>query len=49
MAQGYYTLDEAAIRLAMAPDELKAMARPGEIRAFQDRGTWRFRSRISTN
>jgi len=39
MAQGYYTLDEAAIRLAMAPDELKAMARRGEIRAFQDRGT----------
>src|SRR5947209_15112345 len=43
MAQGYYTLDEAAQILHMPSDELKLMARKGEIRAFQDRGTWRFR------
>ena len=43
MAQGYYTLDEAAQILNMSPDELKLMARKGEIRSFQDRGTWRFR------
>jgi excisionase family DNA binding protein len=43
MAQGYYTLDEAAKLLAMPVDELKMMARRGEIRSFQDRGTWRFR------
>ncbi len=43
MAQGYYTLDEAAKVLHMPADELKQMARKGEIRAFQDRGTWRFR------
>jgi excisionase family DNA binding protein len=43
MAQGYYTLDEAAKLLAMPVDELKMIARRGEIRSFQDRGTWRFR------
>jgi excisionase family DNA binding protein len=43
MAQGYYTLDEAAQILNMPPDDLKQLARKGEIRSFQDRGTWRFR------
>src|SRR5438876_2682350 len=43
MAQGYYTLDEAAQLLNMSADQLKQMARKGEIRSFQDRGTWRFR------
>src|SRR5215475_7539470 len=43
MAQGYYTLEEAAHILHMAPDDLKQIARKGEIRSFQDRGTWRFR------
>lgn len=43
MAQGYYTLDEAANVLAMSVDDLKMMARKGELRSFQDRGTWRFR------
>jgi hypothetical protein len=43
MAQGYYTLPEAAKVLAMSVDELKAMAQKGQIRSFQDRGTLRFR------
>jgi hypothetical protein len=40
----YYTLDEAARVLGISPDELKTMARRGELRPFQDRGTLRFRS-----
>ncbi len=43
MAQGYYTLTEAAQFLNMPVDELKQMAQKGQIRSFQDRGTLRFR------
>jgi excisionase family DNA binding protein len=43
MAQGYYTLEEAAQILGMTEDSLKQVARKGDIRSFQDRGTWRFR------
>jgi excisionase family DNA binding protein len=43
MAQGYYTLTEAARLLGVTEDELKLIARRGDIRSFQDRGTWRFR------
>jgi excisionase family DNA binding protein len=43
MAQGYYTLQEAAQYLAMSVDELKQLAQKGKIRSFQDRGTLRFR------
>jgi excisionase family DNA binding protein len=43
MVQGYYTLEESAEILGMSPDALKQLARKGEIRSFQDRGTWRFR------
>src|SRR5438105_3182779 len=43
MAQAYYTLEEAARMLAMSTDDLKQMARKGQLRSFQDRGTWRFR------
>ena len=43
MAQGYYTLQEAARFLGMSVDELKQMAQKGQIRSFQDRGTLRFR------
>jgi excisionase family DNA binding protein len=43
MAQGYYTVAEAAQLLGMSEDDLKMIARRGEIRSFQDRGTWRFR------
>jgi excisionase family DNA binding protein len=44
MVQGFYTLDEAANTLGMSPDELNRMAQRREIRAFADRGTWRFRT-----
>lgn len=44
MVQGYYTLEEAAGILSMAPDKLSQMAQKREIRAFADRGTWRFRT-----
>jgi len=43
MAQDYYTLEEASRMVGMSPDELKQLARKGELRSFQDRGTWRFR------
>ncbi len=43
MAQDYYTLEEAAQIVHISPDELKQLARKGELRSFQDRGTWRFR------
>lgn len=42
--QGYYTLEEAANILNMATDQLSQMAQKREIRAFADRGTWRFRT-----
>ncbi|HLN27817.1 MAG TPA: helix-turn-helix domain-containing protein [Gemmataceae bacterium] len=44
MVQGYYTLEEAARILGMATDELSHMAQHREVRAFADRGTWRFRT-----
>jgi len=44
MTQGFYTLEEAASALGMAPDELNRMAQRREVRAFADRGTWRFRA-----
>jgi len=44
MAQGFYTLEEAADVLGVAADELNRMAQRREIRAFADRGTWRFRT-----
>src|SRR5215468_8695286 len=44
MVQGYYTLEEACRILGVAADELKAMSKRGELRAFQDRGTLRFRT-----
>src|SRR5262249_19873473 len=43
MVQGYYTLEEAAQILGMEADKLGQMAQRREIRAFADRGTWRFR------
>src|SRR3954454_15077553 len=44
MVQGFYGLDEAAAILGMPADQLNQMAQKREIRAFADRGTWRFRS-----
>ena len=40
----YYTLQEAAARLQVSPEQLKEMAKKNEVRAFQDRGTLRFRA-----
>src|SRR6516165_6619394 len=40
----YYTLEQAAQMLLTTPEKLKDMAKKGEVRAFQDRGTLRFRS-----
>lgn len=40
----YYTLEEAARILQMTSDKLKEMVRQNKIRAFQDRGTLRFRA-----
>jgi hypothetical protein len=40
----YYTLDEAAQILRMTPEKLKEMVRTNKVRAFQDRGTLRFRA-----
>jgi hypothetical protein len=44
MVQGYYTLEEAARILGMTGEELSQMAQHREVRAFADRGTWRFRT-----
>lgn len=44
MPQQYYTLEQAAKLLRLDPEQLKEMARKKEIRAFQDRSGWRFRS-----
>ncbi|HTU18059.1 MAG TPA: helix-turn-helix domain-containing protein [Gemmataceae bacterium] len=44
MPQQYYTLEQAAQILRINPEQLKEMARKKEIRAFQDRSGWRFRS-----
>src|SRR5436305_3009880 len=44
MVQGYYTLDEASRILGMGSEQLSQMAQKREVRAFADRGTWRFRT-----
>src|SRR5438552_11716674 len=44
MVQGYYTLEEAARILGLATEELSQMRERREVRAFADRGTWRFRT-----
>lgn len=44
MAQEFYSLDEAAKKLGLTTQELNAMAQHREIRAFADRGTWRFKA-----
>lgn len=44
MVQGYYTLEEAARILGMESEELVQMAQKRQVRAFADRGTWRFRT-----
>jgi hypothetical protein len=44
MVQGYYTLEEASRILDMSQEKLSQMAQRREVRAFADRGTWRFRT-----
>ena len=44
MVQGYYTLEEAAKILGTSTENLSHMAQKREVRAFADRGTWRFRT-----
>src|SRR5882724_1634217 len=44
MAMQYYTMEEAARILGTTGDELKQLAKRGELRPFQDRGTLRFRT-----
>jgi excisionase family DNA binding protein len=43
MAQDFYSLEEAANLLGLPADELNRMAQQRKVRAFADRGTWRFR------
>lgn len=43
MAQQYYSLEEAARALGINTEELNRLREKGEIRAFADRGTWKFR------
>jgi len=40
----YYTLEQAAQLLRITPDKLKELVKQGKVRAFQDRGTLRFRT-----
>jgi excisionase family DNA binding protein len=44
MPQGFYTLEEAARKLGVSAATLNQMAQKREVRAFADRGTWRFRA-----
>lgn len=44
MAQSYYTLEQAAEILGKSTDDLRQMARRGEIRSFADGGSWKFRT-----
>ena len=43
MVQQYFSLDEAAQVLGVTKEELNRIRAQGEIRAFADRGTWKFR------
>jgi excisionase family DNA binding protein len=43
MVQEYLNLDEAAQQLGMTKEDLAKKAQKREIRAFADRGTWKFR------
>jgi hypothetical protein len=43
MAGKYISIDHAATRLSMSVDDLNKIRERGDIRAFSDRGTWKFR------
>ena len=40
----YLSLEEAAVQLAIKPDELIRLREKGEVRGFADRGTWKFKA-----
>ena len=44
MVQQYYNLEEAAQVLGISTEELNGMRERAELRAFADRGTWKFRT-----
>ncbi|GBD37177.1 hypothetical protein HRbin36_02307 [bacterium HR36] len=44
MPEEFYTLEQAAARLGVTPEQLRQMAQRNEVRVFVDRGTWRFRA-----
>lgn len=43
MAKQYYNLEEAAEALGITTEQINGMRERGELRAFADRGTWKFR------
>ena len=43
MAKMFYTLDEVAAKLKKSPDEVKAMAKSGQIQEFRDRDKLMFK------
>jgi hypothetical protein len=43
MAQKYLTLQEAAKKIGLTPDELEREREDGTIRGFANRGSWKFR------
>jgi excisionase family DNA binding protein len=43
MAKKYLTIEEAAELLGVEPSDLSRLREKGEIRAFADRGNWKFR------
>ncbi len=45
MTTDFYTLEEAANRLGLSPEELNLQAQQGLIQALADGGTWRFPKR----
>jgi len=44
MASKYLNLEEAAVRLSISVEQLKKLREDNKIRAFADRGTWKFKT-----
>lgn len=43
MAGKYLKIEDAASRLSMSQDDLNELRKTGKLRAFSDRGTWKFK------
>ncbi len=43
MAQKYYSMEEAAERLGLSPDEVRAMMDRRELHGYRDGATWKFK------